>query len=130
MEEEMVFVSGTNTRVIKVNLPYYIDEKYDGRCEKTYGKLYEVIGGGKKIYFSKYYKIGKVDSKYQLQDPFFVLLVGCYKDIFYMAIFDFDEERYKIIYKKYIEDLPAYSSLEKILSQISNPTLLKVLRNI
>jgi hypothetical protein len=113
--EDMVFISGNDVRIITVRDPFFIDEKYDGTCEKDHNKFfYELVGGGRKIYFTKYYKIGRI-GEYQLQDPFFVLLVGCFRNIFYMAMFDFNEERYKIIYKRYVKDLPTNIDLEGLL---------------
>jgi len=113
--ELMYFRSGTNARVIYVREPFFIEEKYEGTCEKDHNEFfYELAGGGRKIYFTKYYRIGKMDE-YQLQDPFFVLYVGCFKDVFYMAIFDFNEEKYKIIYKRFVKDLPMNIDLEELL---------------
>ena len=102
------------SKTIYVNHPYFVRNSYPGVCSKNAREAYEVIGGKIKLMFTAYYVVSKVDE-YGIEDPFSKVLVGCFKDLFYMAKFDYEKGTYVTFHKKPLKDLPDGINFEQLL---------------
>lgn len=112
---DVITLSGDGiTKTIYVMHPYAVKNYYPGECSKNAREVYEVRGGGKKLYFTAYYVVTKYDE-YDLEDPFSRMLVGCYKDLFYMAKFDYKKETYVTFHKIPLRNLPDYLNIQQLL---------------
>jgi len=120
---ELSFVFDKGIKKVFVTYPYYVEKEYPGICTKSYESVYELVGGRSRIYFSKYYRISRIKKlgKELVCDGFNVLYIGCFQDIFYIAKFDYNKEKYVILFKQYLYKIPDHIFINNILNVKPHP---------